>query len=199
MHWSVTKRSQKALGGVGVGVGGKVKDAQHVSPASRLSTAVNETHNAHALRAPKHEGRYRNGRRRGRHSLLLHRPLIGGWRGVRCPRCRNENFACEAGRAPDVVTFHSPFGRAMRLGLPHTVLKRGTGFFHRQAKPVEHLRQHRDYTQQQLRTRCLEQVLSGLSSVNGLFNMPSADTHEMYVYALRCTHVCTPACSCCSV
>ena len=102
MHWSVTKRSQKALGGVGVGVGGKVKDAQHVSPAIRLSTAVNETHNAHALRAPKHEGRYRNGRRRGRHSLLLHRPLIGGWRGVRCPRCRNENFACEAGRAPDV-------------------------------------------------------------------------------------------------
>ena len=37
-----------------------------------------ETHNAHALRAPKHEGRNRNGRRRGRHSLLLHRPLIGG-------------------------------------------------------------------------------------------------------------------------
>ena len=30
---------------------------------------------------PRHEGRYRNGRRRGRHSLLLHRPLIGGWRG----------------------------------------------------------------------------------------------------------------------
>jgi hypothetical protein len=30
---------------------------------------------------PKHGGRNRNGRRRGRHSLLLHRPLIGGGRG----------------------------------------------------------------------------------------------------------------------
>jgi hypothetical protein len=40
-----------------------------------------ETHNARALRTPKHGGRYRNGRRRGRHSLLLHRPLIGGGRG----------------------------------------------------------------------------------------------------------------------
>ena len=33
-------------------------------------------HNAHNLRTPKHGGRYRYGRRRGRHNLLLHRPLL---------------------------------------------------------------------------------------------------------------------------
>ena len=40
---------------------------------------------AHDLRIPKHEGLYRNGRRCGRHNLLLswllHRPLIGGMGG----------------------------------------------------------------------------------------------------------------------
>ena len=35
-------------------------------------------HNAHGPRTPKHGGRYRYGRGHGRHSLLLHRPLIGG-------------------------------------------------------------------------------------------------------------------------
>jgi hypothetical protein len=34
----------------------------------------------HTTLGTKHRGRYRNGRRRGRHSLLLHRPLIGGGR-----------------------------------------------------------------------------------------------------------------------
>ena len=48
---------------------------------SRFSCCCCETHNARALRTPKHGGRYRNGRRRSRHSLLLHRPLIGGKRG----------------------------------------------------------------------------------------------------------------------
>jgi hypothetical protein len=44
--------------------------------------------NAHelALRAPKHESRYRSGRRRGRHNLLLHRPLMfRGFPGLTLP------------------------------------------------------------------------------------------------------------------
>ena len=41
-------------------------------------TAAAVQHNAHGLRIPKHGGRYRYGRGHGRHSLLLHRPLIGG-------------------------------------------------------------------------------------------------------------------------
>ena len=39
--------------------------------------AVAVQHNAHGPRTPKHGGRYRYGRGHGRHSLLLHRPLIG--------------------------------------------------------------------------------------------------------------------------
>ena len=42
---------------------------------------LSNSHDAHDLRTPKHEGLYRNGRRCGRHNLLLHRPLIGGIRG----------------------------------------------------------------------------------------------------------------------
>ena len=54
-----------------------------------------ETHNARALRTPKHGGRYRNGRRRGRHSLLLHRPLT-------CCCCETYNA--------NLFTRRGPFG-----------------------------------------------------------------------------------------
>ena len=59
-----------------------------------------ETHNAHALRTPKHGGRNRNGRRRGRHSLLLHRPLIGGGLVDAAP----SQVRVSDGRTPHAVT-----------------------------------------------------------------------------------------------
>ena len=50
--------------------------AVHAHPNQTAAAAVQ--HNAHGPRTPKHGGRYRYGRGHGRHSLLLHRPLIGG-------------------------------------------------------------------------------------------------------------------------
>ena len=44
---------------------------------STVGGAAAVKHNAHGPRTPKHGGRYRYGRGHGRHSLLLHRPLIG--------------------------------------------------------------------------------------------------------------------------
>ena len=91
--------------------------------------------------------------------------LQGKCEGVSSEQGEHLTFHSQSGQSVSYFTVppraHRTFGRAMRLVLPHTVALRGTGFFHRQAKPVEHLRQHRDFTQQQLRTHCPEQVLSG--------------------------------------
>ena len=51
----------------------RARARSHILAAvSCASAAAVQQHNAHALRGPKHEGRYRNGRRRGRKGGMSH-------------------------------------------------------------------------------------------------------------------------------